>query len=357
VEKPEPVEPIPNPPVPHRRRIRYRGTHPRRFDQKYKEHQPERYADDVRKIIDSGKTPAGSHRPICVREILEILAPRPGEVGVDATLGYGGHALELARALLPNGRLYGLDVDPIELPKTGARLLAAGIPEASLVVRRTNFAGLPQLLAEEGLAGVDFVLADLGVSSMQLDDPARGFSYKHDGPLDLRMNPDRGQSAAALLARLNERELAALLEENADESRAELIARAVCRAQAQRPILRTGELARVIYQALAPGQRANEEADAAVCRSFQALRIAVNDEFGALETFLRHLPSCLKPGGRAAILTFHSGEDRRVKSSFRDGARNGIYADVAREVIRPGAEEVRANPRASSAKLRWAVRA
>jgi len=357
VEKPEPVEPIPNQPAPHRRRVRYRGTHPRRFDQKYKEHQPERYADDVRKIIDSGKTPAGSHRPICVREILEILAPRPGEVGVDATLGYGGHALELARALLPNGRLYGLDVDPIELPKTAARLLAAGILEASLVVRRTNFAGLPQLLAEEGLAGVDFVLADLGVSSMQLDDPSRGFSYKHDGPLDLRMNPGRGQSAAALLARVNERELAALLEENADESRAELIARAVCRAQAQRPILRTDELARVICQALAPGQRANEEADAAVRRSFQALRITVNDEFGALETFLRHLPSCLKPGGRAAILTFHSGEDRRVKSSFRDGARNGIYADVAREVIRPGAEEVRANPRASSAKLRWAIRA
>jgi 16S rRNA (cytosine1402-N4)-methyltransferase len=357
VEKPEPVQPIPNQPAPHRRRVRYRGTHPRRFDQKYKEHQPERYADDVRKIIDSGKTPAGSHRPICVREILEILAPRPGEVGVDATLGYGGHALELARALLPNGRLYGLDVDPIELPKTAARLLAAGILEASLVVRRTNFAGLPQLLAEEGLAGVDFVLADLGVSSMQLDDPSRGFSYKHDGPLDLRMNPGRGQSAAALLARLNEQELAALLEENADESRAELIARAVCRAQAQRPILRTGELARVICQALPPGHRANEEADAAVRRSFQAMRIAVNDEFGALETFLRHLPSCLKPGGRAAILTFHSGEDRRVKSSFRDGARNGIYADVAREVIRPGAEEVRANPRASSAKLRWAIRA
>jgi 16S rRNA (cytosine1402-N4)-methyltransferase len=357
VEEFEPVQPASELAVPHRRRVRYRGTHPRRFDQKYKEHQPARYADDVRKIIDSGKTPAGSHRPICVREILEILAPRPGQIGVDATLGYGGHALELARALLPNGRLYGLDVDPIELPKTGGRLLAAGIPVECLVVRRTNFAGLPQLLAGEGLPGVDFVLADLGVSSMQLDDPARGFSCKHDGPLDLRMNPGRGQSAAALLARLNEQELAALLEENADESRAELIARAVCRAQAQRPILRTSELARVIYQALSPAQRANEEADAAVRRSFQALRIAVNDEFSALETFLRQLPSCLNKGGRAAILTFHSGEDRRVKSSFRDGARNGIYAGVAREVIRPGAEEIRANPRASSAKLRWAVRA
>jgi 16S rRNA (cytosine1402-N4)-methyltransferase len=357
VEQPEPVQPIAKPAAPHRRRVRYRGTHPRRFDQKYKEHQPERYADDVRKIIDSGKTPAGSHRPVCVREIMEILAPRPGEIAVDSTLGYGGHALELARALLPNGRLYGLDVDPVELPKTEARLRAAGIPAEVLVVRRTNFAGLPQFLAEEGVAGVDLVLADLGVSSMQLDDPARGFSYKHDGPLDLRMNPGRDQSAAALLARLTEPELAGLLAENADESRAEFIARAVCRAQAQRPIRRTGELARVIYQALSPAQRANEEADAAVRRSFQALRIAVNDEFGALETFLRHLPGCLKSGGRAAILTFHSGEDRRVKSSFRDGERNGIYSAIARDVIRPGADEVRANPRAASAKLRWAVRA
>jgi 16S rRNA (cytosine1402-N4)-methyltransferase len=357
VEKPEPVQPTVQPTTPHRRRVRYRGTHPRRFDQKYKEHQPERYADDVRKIIDSGKTPAGSHRPVCVREIMEILAPRPGEIGVDATLGYGGHALELARALLPDGRLYGLDVDPIELPKTEARLRAAGIPAAALIVRRTNFAGLPQLLAEEGAAGVDLVLADLGVSSMQLDDPARGFSYKHDGPLDLRMNLGRGQSAAALLARLNELELAGLLEENADESRAELIARAICNAQARRPILRTGELARVICQALSPAQRPNEETDAAIRRSFQALRIAVNDEFGALETFLRHLPACLKPGGRAAILTFHSGEDRRVKGSFREGERSGIYSAIAREVIRPGADEVRANPRAASAKLRWAVRA
>jgi 16S rRNA (cytosine1402-N4)-methyltransferase len=356
VEQPEPVQPAVQPTTPHRRRVRYRGTHPRRFDQKYKEHQPERYDDDVRKIIDSGKTPAGSHRPICVLEIMEILAPRPGETAVDATLGYGGHALELVRALLPNGRLYGLDVDPVELPKTEARLHAAGIPAAALVVRRTNFAGLPQLLAEQGVVGVDLILADLGVSSMQLDDPARGFSYKHDGPLDLRMNPGRGQSAAALLARLTEPELAGLLEENADESRAGLIARAVCQAQARRPILRTGELARVINQALSPAQRPNEETDAAVRRSFQALRIAVNDEFSALETFLRHLPACLKPHGRVAILTFHSGEDRRVKSSFREGERNGIYSAIARDVIRPGADEVRANPRASSAKLRWAVR-
>ena len=357
METPEPVDPQPAAPAAHKRRVRYRGSHPRRFTEKYKEHDPGRYAADVRKIIDSGKTPAGSHRPICVREILEILAPHPGQVAVDATLGYGGHALEILRALLPGGRLYGLDADPIELPKTEARLRAAGIPEESLVVRRTNYAALPQLLAEEGLAGVDLVLADLGVSSMQLDDPGRGFSYKHDGPLDLRMNPRRGQPATALLARLTGPQLAALLVENADEPRADLIARAILRAQTQHPVLRTRDLSRVIREALSPALRSKEEIDGALARTFQALRIAVNDEYGALDAFLRHLPACLKPGGRVAILTFHSGEDRRVKAAFRDGERSAIYSEVAREVIRPGAEEVRANPRAAGAKLRWAVRA
>jgi 16S rRNA (cytosine1402-N4)-methyltransferase len=288
---------------------------------------------------------------------MEILAPRPGQVAVDATLGHGGHALELLRALLPGGRLYGLDADPIELPRTEARLRAAGIPPGSLVVRRTNYAALPQLLAAEDVAGVDCVLADLGVSSMQLDDPARGFSYKLDGPLDLRMNPRRGEPASALLARLTEQQLAALLIENADQPRADQIARSVKHAQAQNPILRTGDLARVIRGTLSPAPRSTEEINGTLARVFQVLRIAVNDEYGALETFLRHLPACLKPGGRIAILTFHSGEDRRVKAAFRDGERSGIYAEVAHEVIRPGAEEIRANPRASGAKLRWAVRA
>ncbi len=357
MEKPEPAEPDAAAPSAHQRRVRYRGTHPRRFEEKYKEHDPGRYAADVQKVLDSGKTPAGSHRPVCVREIIEILAPRPGQIAVDATLGYGGHALEILRAILPGGRLYGLDVDPVELPKTEARLRAAGIPEASLVVRRTNYAGLPQMLAEGGVGGVDLVLADLGVSSMQLDDPARGFSYKHDGPLDLRMNPGRGQPAASLLARMTEPQLASLLVENADEPRADLVVRGILRAQAQKPIVRTGDLVRAIREALSTVLRSKEEMDGVLKRTFQALRIAVNDEFSALETFLRHLPGCLKPGGRAAILTFHSGEDRRVKAAFRDGARNGTYAEVARDVIRPGAEEAHANPRAAGAKLRWAIRA
>ncbi|MDB6017965.1 MAG: rsmH 1 [Pedosphaera sp.] len=343
----------------HKRRVRYRGTHPRRFAEKYKEHNPAQYAVDVQKVIESGKTPAGMHRPICVKEILEILAPQPGETAVDVTLGYGGHALEIVRAVLPGGRLYGLDVDPIELPKTEARLHAAGIPPEALMVRRTNFAGLPQLLASEGVAGADIILADLGLSSMQIDNPERGFSFKIAGPLDLRMNPQRGRSAAALLATLDEAKLIQLLEENADEPHARNIAKAISHAQSHKPITTTTALAGAVRSAFSSsyGPRAKEAIDTSVRRTFQALRMAVNDEMGALDAFLRNLPACLKPGGRVAILTFHSGEDRRVKKAFQTGEQAGVYARIAREVIRPGPEETRSNPRSAAAKLRWAIRA
>jgi 16S rRNA (cytosine1402-N4)-methyltransferase len=346
------------PPEKPKRRPRYRGTHPRQFHEKYKEHDPERYADDVAKILAAGKTPAGTHRPIMVREILEVLAPRPGDIAVDATLGYGGHALELLHAILPGGRLFALDVDPIELPKTEARLRASGVPAGALVVRRSNFAGLPQVLAAENLPGADVVLADLGLSSMQIDDPARGFTFKRTGPLDLRMNPQRGRPASALLASLDAPRLARMLEENADEPRAALLAANLVAAQQRQPIETTTALAEAIRTALhtQPGRPSKDDDEATVRRVFQALRIEVNDEFSALETFLRQLPDCLQPGGRVAILTFHSGEDRRVKKSFQEGANRGVYARIAGEVVRPGPEEIRANPRSSSAKLRWAVR-
>ena len=341
----------------HKRRVRYRGTHPRRFAEKYKEHEPARYQADVQKVIAGGKTPAGTHRPICVSEILAILSPKPGEIAVDATVGYGGHASELLPKLQPGGRLYGLDADPIELPRTEARLRAAGFPPEAFIARRTNFGGLPQLLASEGVSAVDMVLADLGVSSMQIDNPERGFSFKHDGPLDLRMNPQRGRPASAMLAALPEKELIQMLEENSDEPRAALIASAICAAQSRRPIITTQSLASAVRAAFQSGHMAKDEVEAAVRRTFQALRIAVNEEFTALETFLRNLPGCLKTGGRTAVLTFHSGEDRRVKKAFIAGAREGVYSRIASEVIRPSAEEIRSNPRASSAKLRWAVRA
>lgn len=344
-------------PTSHKRRVRYRGKHPRRFAEKYKEHAPERYAAEVQKIIAGGKTPAGTHRPICLKEVLEVLAPQPGETAVDATLGYGGHALALLRTLQPGGRLIGLDADPLELPRAEARLRAAGFPAGSLLVRRTNFAGLPQVLAAEGVVGADIILADLGVSSMQIDNPERGFSFKHEGPLDLRLNPQRGRPASALLAALSQSELAAILHENADEPHAALIAQAVCDARSRHPILTTSVLSRVIRQALSAGLKSSDGTETSIRRAFQALRIAVNDEFSALETFLRHLPGCLNSGGRAAILTFHSGEDRRVKKAFQAGEREGVYARVAHEVIRPSSDEIRSNPRASSAKLRWVVRA
>jgi 16S rRNA (cytosine1402-N4)-methyltransferase len=335
----------------HQRRPRYAGKHPRRFAEKYKEHDPQRYADTVAKVLASGKTPAGTHRPIMVAEILTVLAPQPGELVVDCTLGYGGHAREILARLQPGGRLLGLDADPVELPKTEARLRAAGSGPEAFTAIRSNFAGLPQALAAQSLTGADCILADLGVSSMQLDDPSRGFSVKLDGPLDMRMNPQRGFPAAALLEKSSLKVLARLLADNADEPRAIELAAVL----AGRKLATTKELARAIREAL-PGMN-QEQADLTVRRVFQALRIAVNDEFSALDTLLRHLPACLNPGGRVAILTFHSGEDRRVKKAFEAGWRGGVYADIAQEVIRPTPEERHNNPRSSPAKLRWARKA
>ena len=346
----------PNPPSERpKRRPRYRGTHPRRFAKKYKEHNLERYTDDVAKVIASGKTPAGSHLPILVEETLTVLDPQPGQVVADCTLGYGGHAIELLKRILPGGRLIGLDVDSIELPKTEERLSRLTDAPDALRVHRSNFAGLPQILVRNGIEAVDAILADLGVSSMQIDDPARGFTFKVNGPLDLRMNPERGQSASALLASLNAAKLTSLLRENSDEPKAELLAQAILARAATTPIATTTALAGCIRNALPKGRK--EDVDTAIRRVFQALRIAVNDEFNALETFLRNLPACLKPGGKVAILTFHSGEDRRVKKFFEAGRSRGDYSSIADEVIRPGHEELRRNPRSSSAKLRWAIRA
>ncbi len=354
------TEPDSTPPgaTPHRRRPRYAGKNPRRFEEKYKELDPARYAADVAKVLAAGKTPAGTHRPIMVTEILGVLALQPGEVAVDCTLGYGGHAREMLAKLTPGGRLIGLDVDPIEQPKTIARLRAAGFGEDVFTPVRSNFAGMPKVLAELGLPGTDAILADLGVSSMQIDDPARGFTFKADGPLDLRLNPSRPPSAAEWLAKVAEADLAAVLTENADEPKADLLARELVARRAVTPFTRTRQLADAIRDILRlPKPARGEEADdTAVRRVFQALRIAVNDEFGVLDLFLRNLPYALKPGGRVAILTFHSGEDRRVKHAFKAGLRDGLYSAVSEDVIRAGADELRSNPRSSSAKLRWAVR-
>jgi len=335
--------------VPHKRRPRYSGKNPRRFEDKYKEHSGD--SETIAKVVASGKTPAGTHRPIMVAEIIEVLAPKAGDIAVDCTLGYGGHAQEILAKILPGGKLLGLDADPVELPKTEARLRALGFDEAVFTAHRSNFAGLPQILAAQNLPGAEVILADLGVSSMQIDDPARGFSVKFDGPLDMRMNPQRGQPASALLQKSNPEALVEMLAKFSDEPHAVQLGSAL----AGKEFLSTAQLAQAVRAALP--RLGRTEADLTVRRVFQALRIAVNDEFSALDAFLRNLPQCLKPGGRAAILTFHSGEDRRVKKSFEANYTSGVYAEIAREVLRPAPAEQQSNPRSASAKLRWARRA
>ena len=338
----EPDEP------PHLRRPRYRGRNPRSFDEKYKEHRPEQFPETIGKVLAAGKTPAGTHRPVLRAEILEVLSPRPGEFAVDCTLGYGGHAQAILERIAPGGYLLALDADPVEGARTLDRLRAAGHGPDVFTWERRNFAGLAALLAARRPEGVDLVLADLGVSSMQLDRPERGFSVKLDGPLDMRMNPERGLPASEWLARTRPEVLARALLENADEPRAERLAAAL----AGRLFATTGALAAAVA-GLVPAP----DGEDTVRRVFQAVRIEVNEEFGALDALLRALPGCLAPGGRVAVLTFHSGEDRRVKHAFREGLRAGVYAEAADEVIRASAEERRANPRSTSAKLRWAQKA
>ncbi|MCI2058917.1 MAG: 16S rRNA (cytosine(1402)-N(4))-methyltransferase RsmH [Oscillibacter sp.] len=341
----------------HKRRVRYAGTHPRTYQEKYKELQPEKYAGDVAHILEGGRTPAGMHIPICVGEILEFLQIRPGQTGLDATLGYGGHTRAMLERLEGRGRLYAVDVDPIESEKTRARLESLGYGPELLTIRQMNFADADQIAP-----GVkfDFVLADLGVSSMQIDNPERGFSFKYDGPLDLRLNPTAGVTAAERLRELTRQELTELLAENADEPHAEEVARAITGTlRGGGRIDTTRQLTDVIAGALGrlPGEERREEIKKSCQRTFQALRIDVNGEFEALYAFLEKLPGILAEGGRVAILTFHSGEDRLVKQAFRQFQREGVYSAAAADVIRPSAEECFRNPRARSAKLRWAIRA
>jgi 16S rRNA (cytosine1402-N4)-methyltransferase len=338
--------------------VRYKGTHPKAFHEKYKELQPEQYKDQVEKIIQQGRTPAGMHRSICVNEIITLLQPAPRQVGLDATLGYGGHSEEILKRLLPGGKLYAIDVDPVELPKTQERLVSLGFGPEVLVIQRMNFAEIDQVVSQSG--PLDFVLADLGVSSMQIDNPERGFSFKVEGPLDLRLNPKSGKPVAELLKTISREKLEEILTENADEPHAEPIAKAITSNIAKRtPITTTTSLQEIIKEALVflPPASRKEEIKKSCQRCFQALRIAVNHEFTVLDKFLDKLPFALASGGRIAILSFHSGEDRRVKKSFQHFFRLGLYSEIAPDPIRPSAEECNSNPRARSAKLRWAIKA
>ena len=341
-----------------KRRVRYQGTHPRTYKEKYKELQPEKYVDTVAKIIQKGNTPAGMHISICVKEILEFLQIKPGQIGLDATLGYGGHTLEMLKCLGSDGHLYALDVDPIEITKTKDRLEHLGYGPDILTIKNLNFANIDEVAAEVGL--FDFVLADLGVSSMQIDNPDRGFSYKREGPLDLRLNPEKGISAAERLKKIAQEELEGMLLENADEPHAQVISRAiVAEIENGNDVSTTTKLQQIISDALQfiPAGDRKEAIKKSCQRTFQALRIDVNSEFEVLYEFLEKLPNVLAKGGRVAILTFHSGEDRLVKKSFKSLLREGVYSDIATEVIRPTIEECNQNSRARSTKMRWAIKA
>ncbi len=341
---------------PHKRRVRYSGTHPRKFSEKYKELNPEKYQDTIERVISKGSTPAGMHISICVQEILTFLQIKPGMKGLDATLGYGGHSRKMLEALQGRGHLYALDVDPIEIVKTTKRLREAGFSEEIFTPISENFANVDRVAEQYG--SFDFLLADLGVSSMQIDNPERGFSYKQEGPLDLRLNPQNGEPASERLQKMNREEIEGMLIDNSDEPYAAEIARAIAgKLRKGQKIDTTMKLAELIGETLAflPEKERKEAVKKSCARVFQALRIDVNSEFEVLEAFLTKLPSCMAPGGRIAILTFHSGEDRLVKHAFKEGKKAGIYSEVAEDVIRPSSEECAKNPRAKSTKMRWAV--
>ena len=302
----------------HKRRVRYKGTHPKTYTEKYKEHHPEKYADTIEKVIRKGSTPAGMHLPIMVQEILDFLQIKPGQKGLDATLGYGGHTRKMLEQLQGTGHICALDVDPIELVRTKERLEQAGYGTAQLTIIQENFA-----------------------------------------KIDLRLNPEKGISAAERLRELTPEELEGMLIENSDEPYAAKIAAEVTRTlRRKEPIETTTQLREVIEKALSflPANNEKKELIKKTCqRTFQALRIDVNSEFEVLEAFLDKLPDALAPNGRVAILTFHSGEDRMVKKAFKQGKKQGVFCEISEEVIRPSGE-CRQNPRARSTKLRWAVK-
>lgn len=342
----------------HKRRIRYKGKYPKNYKEKYKEHQPEKYADTVSRVIQKGGTPAGMHISICVKEILDFLQIKPGQIGLDATLGYGGHTSEMLKCLKSKGHIYALDVDSIEIVKTKERLEKLGYGSDILTIKQLNFANIDQMGKEYG--PFDFVLADLGVSSMQIDNPDRGFSFKNEGPLDLRLNPEKGISAAERLKEMSREEIEGMLLENSDEPYAKEISKAIVKELSiGNEIDTTTKLYKIIESALAfiPKEKRKDIVKKSSQRTFQALRIDVNSEFEVLYEFLEKLPDVLSEGGRVAILTFHSGEDRLVKKSFKHFFKEGVYSEIANDVIRPSVEECVSNSRAKSTKMRWAIKA
>ncbi len=359
-------------PAPRRRRQRYAGTHPKEFDERYKELDPQAFPDMQEHVRAQGRTPAGTHIPVLLSEIMKCLDPQPGNIVADCTLGYGGHALEFLKRIGPTGCLIGLDLDAAQLERTRARLIAAmgreaidstGATQPAIRLHRSHFAGLGKILTREGVHGCDIILADLGVSSMQIDDPARGFSYKHDGPLDMRMDDRLERTAADFLAQLSIEELEGALVDLADEPDARRIAECILRRRTTKPMARTGQLVDLVFEIKGMTRRAWRERPTEqrgqlhpAARTFQALRMLVNDEMSGLAQFLRVAPHCLRAGGRFGIISFHSGEDRRVDKSFREGQESGTYSTISEMPVRPSPAEIAANPRSRSALFRLATK-
>lgn len=342
----------------HKRRVRYKGKYPRKYEEKYKELNPEKYKETIAHVISKGNTPAGMHISIMVKEILDFLQIKLGETGFDATLGYGGHTKAMMECLKGEGHMYATDVDPEESAKTKKRLAEQGFGEDILTVKLQNFCTIDEIAEEIG--GFDFILADLGVSSMQIDNPKRGFSFRADGPLDLRLNQEKGISAAERLDEISREELAGMLYENSDEPYCEEIAKAITdEIRKGNRVDTTTKLRELIADTLdfLPEKEKKDMIRKTCQRVFQALRIDVNREFEVLYEFMEKLPDALKPGGRVAILTFHSGEDKLVKKALKAGYKAGIYSDYAKDVIRPSAQECAQNGRARSTKMRWAIKA
>ncbi|MFA6028635.1 MAG: 16S rRNA (cytosine(1402)-N(4))-methyltransferase RsmH [Elusimicrobiota bacterium] len=340
----------------HRRRGRYKGTHPRSFQEKYKELGAD--PEEMAKAAARGSTPAGAHLPIMLEETAGALEPLSGATVLDCTLGWGGHARELARRAGPEGSVIALDRDGEELARTEERLRRDGV---ALVARQSDYADAKRVLEGLGTPVVDALLADLGVSSMQLDRPERGMSFKTDGPLDMRMDRSRGKTASQWLACASESEIADALVRYADEPDARAIASALAALAAEgRTPKTTWELVSAVGVAkgLGPGPFRKKDAFSVhpAARAFQALRIAVNSERDSLARLLRDLPSLLRPGGRAAFLTFHSGEEALVEASLREGAAAGLWRAPLEAPRKPSPEEVRRNPRSRSARLWRAVR-
>ena len=291
--------------------------------------------------------PLPVHVPVMLDEVVRWLDPRPGAVIVDGTVGGGGHTRAMAERMGPDGRIVALDRDPAAVAMAERNL--AGLP-VELV--EADFRDLPEVLEQLAVTAVDGVLLDLGVSSDQLADSTRGFSFAAEGPLDLRFDPTRGEPAYRLISRLSAEHLAQLIRRYGEERHSRRIARAIVRRRREKPIERASDLAELVRRSV-PRSRGRRQIDPAT-RTFQALRIAVNDELKSLEIALRRMPDCIRPGGRLAVISFHSLEDRRVKEAFRDDER---YEVLTPKPVRPSPEEVDRNSRASSAKLRVAGRA